>query len=215
MSKALVRRELAVRQAAWVPRVASALARAGVQPNTVSKMSVVFSLVALAAFGLTSHAGGYDAAAFFVVAAAAMQLRLLCNLFDGILAVEGGMRTRTGDLFNEIPDRIADVVILVGAGLSARDLVGGVALGWAAAVLALFTAYVRVLGGSLGVTQRFTGPMAKQHRMFVLTAAALVSAAEASFGRRPDVMRAALAVIVAGAAVTASRRIASIARELE
>ena len=42
-------------------------------------------------------------------------------------------------------------------------------LGWAAAVLAVLTAYVRVLGGSLGLTQHFIGPMAKQHRMFTLT----------------------------------------------
>ena len=72
--------------------------------------------------------------------------------------------------------------ILVGAGYSLRYVTGGVALGWAAAVAAVFTAYVRLLGGSLGVTQHFIGPMAKQHRMFTLTLAALLSAVEALLG---------------------------------
>ena len=49
------------------------------------------------------------------------------------------------------------------------------ALGWAAATAAVFTAYVRLLGGSLGQVQRFTGPLAKQHRMALLTGACLLS----------------------------------------
>ena len=35
--------------------------------------------------------------------------------------------------------------------------------------------YIRALGGSLGLEQDFVGPMAKQHRMFVLTLGAIVS----------------------------------------
>ena len=33
----------------------------------------------------------------------------LANMLDGLLAVEGGQQTKTGELYNEIPDRIADV----------------------------------------------------------------------------------------------------------
>ena len=62
-------------------------------------------------------------------------------------------------------------------------------LGWCAAVLAVLTAYVRVLGGSLGVTQHFIGPMAKQHRMFTLTIATLLSAVETLLGMPPRAMR--------------------------
>jgi len=79
----------------------------------------------------------------------------------------------------------------------------------------MFTAYVRVLAGALAATQRFIGPMAKQHRMFVLTLAAVVSAIEAMAGLPADAMRVALGVIVIGAVVTAWRRIGWIARELE
>src|SRR5262249_59109954 len=104
----------------------------------------------------------------------------------------------------------AGVAILVGAGAAVRDLPGGLALGCAAAIAALFTAYLRVLGGSLGVTQPFTGPMAKQHRMFVLTVAALCGAAEAALGLPLRAMLAGLAVIVIGAIATAGPRVAPI-----
>ncbi|WP_235365251.1 hypothetical protein [Proteus terrae] len=38
------------------------------------------------------------------------------------------------------------------------------------------TAYVRVLGGACGLDQQFTGPMAKQHRMALLTSVAVIAA---------------------------------------
>ena len=96
-----------------------------------------------------------------------------------MLAVEEGLKSPTGDIFNEVPDRIADVIILVGAGHAATSVGTGLSLGWMAALAAVFTAYVRVFGGSLGLTQHFIGPMAKQHRMFTLTLATLVAAIEA------------------------------------
>jgi phosphatidylglycerophosphate synthase len=153
-------------------------------------------------------------AALLAAAAACIQLRLLCNLLDGMLAVEEGFRSKTGELYNELPDRLADVLILVGAGYAARTLPYGIALGWAAAVLALLTAYVRALGGSLGLPQPFSGPMAKQHRMFTLTVAALASVPAAWVGRPPVLLRAGLIVIVAGALVTVARRTRHLFREV-
>jgi phosphatidylglycerophosphate synthase len=141
-----------------------------------------------------------------IVAAAGIQLRLLCNLLDGLLAVEEGLKERTGDIYNDLPDRVADVAILVAAGYSIRHLASGPILGWAAALLAVFTAYVRVLGGSLGLTQHFVGPMAKQHRMFTLTVTTLLAAIEAFLGSPPRVMLAGLVTIVAGSLVTVVRR---------
>ena len=135
---------LATRHAGWARALARRLGRAGVRPNAVSIASVVFALVAGVAFSRRRRplAPGSQAAAL-LVAAAAIQLRLLCNLLDGMLAVEEGLKTRTGDIYNDLPDRVADVLILVGAGYSIRYLPGGATLGWAAAVVALFTAYVR------------------------------------------------------------------------
>ena len=88
-------------------------------------------------------------------------LRLLCNLFDGMVAVEGGKQSAIGSLYNEFPDHVADSLLIVGLGYA----IGQSDLGWFAALAAALTAYVRVFGGSLGLTQSFMGPMAKQHRM--------------------------------------------------
>jgi phosphatidylglycerophosphate synthase len=207
------RRELATRHASWAKNLAAVLARAGAAPNAVSLASIGCAGGAAIAFAVAGATAGR--AVWWLLAAAAIQLRLLCNLLDGMLAVEEGLQTPAGPLFNEVPDRIADVVILAGAGYAIRALPGGVALGWTAATAALFTAYVRQLGGALTGLQHFGGPMAKQHRMFTLTVASGLAAIEAVAGQPARVMAAALAVVIAGSAWTAWRRLALIARALE
>ena len=209
------RRELATRNARWASALAKSLGRAGVRPNAVSIAGVVFAVGAGLALALTPTAFGATRIALLLTAAACIQLRLLCNLLDGMLAVEEGFKSKTGDLFNDLPDRLADVVILVGAAYAVRDLPYGAALGWAAAVLAVFTAYVRVLAGSLRQTQHFIGPMAKQHRMFTLTLAAVLAVGEVLMDMPPRAIYFGLVVIVAGSVVTAIRRIGRLARELE
>jgi phosphatidylglycerophosphate synthase len=200
------RRELATRRAAWPGAVARWLARAGVRPNLVSIAGVVFAAIAGAAFVLTPWCAPAAGAGLLVVAAAGIQLRLLCNLLDGMLAVEEGLKTSTGEIYNDLPDRVADVLVLVAAGYSIRQLPYGPLLGWAAALLAVLTAYVRVLGGSLGLTQHFVGPMAKQHRMFALTLSAILAAFEVFFDRPARAMVAGLLTIAAGSLATVVRR---------
>jgi phosphatidylglycerophosphate synthase len=207
------RRALAARNAAWARTLASGLAARGVRPNAVSVAGVGFALAAAGAFGLSSGAAREGRAALLLAAAACIQLRLLCNLLDGMLALEEGLKSPTGEIFNDLPDRVADVLIFVGAGYGARSFAYGPTLGWAAAVAALLTAYVRVLGGSLGLAQPFIGPMAKQHRMFALTMITLAAAGEVQAGAPARATPAGLAVITAGSLLTATRRTRRILRE--
>ncbi len=144
-----------------------------------------------------------------LTAAVMIQLRLVANLLDGLVAVEGGKATPTGDLYNEVPDRIADTLILVGAGFAP---VSNPWLGAAAAITAMFVAYVRAIGASLGVGQVFAGPMAKQHRMAVTTIATVASALPIAYSQH--FLPAALAVIALGSLVTAWRRLRIIATRL-
>ncbi len=88
------------------------------------------------------------------MALAAIQLRLLCNLLDGMVAVEGGRGSPVGALYNEFPDRVADTLLIVALGYAA----GAGWLGWAGALAAAFTAYVRVFGGRFGQAQDFAVP---------------------------------------------------------
>lgn len=208
------RRPLKTREAPWARALAAWLAARGVRPNAVSIASVLFGGLAGACLWLSLAANGVTQGPLLVAAAAFAQLRLLCNLLDGLIAVEGNLGSPVGEIYNDLPDRVADVLIFVGAGLALRSLPYGMTLGWVTAILALLTAYVRVLGGALGLSQDFVGPMAKQHRMFLMTVGCLAGAVESAFGRPPRLLYVALAAIAAGSAATAIRRTARIARNL-
>lgn len=208
------RRQLKTRSRAWPSTVARWLARLRVTPNQVSVTSILFAAVAGWALFQAGRLIEGRPITWLLVAAGAVQLRLLCNLLDGLLAVEGGLKTKTGELYNEIPDRVADTLILLGAGYAARMYPWGMTLGVAAALLALFTAYVRLLGGSLGLPQDFVGPMAKQHRMFTLTIGCLAGAVEYALHFTLRSVFVVLAIIVVGSAITAARRIGRVARAL-
>jgi phosphatidylglycerophosphate synthase len=208
------RRPLKTRARPSARSLSAALARRGVRPNQVSVAGVVFALLAAAALVALPHPPALLQAALLVAAAAAIQLRLLCNLLDGLLAVEGGLKSPTGELYNDVPDRFADVLVIVAAGYAIAWDWGG-PLGWAAAAAALLTAYVRVLGGALGTSQHFLGPMAKPHRMAVLTVACLLSLVEvATSGLEGRVLAVALAIVLAGSLATFARRLRLVAREL-
>jgi phosphatidylglycerophosphate synthase len=119
-----------------------------------------------------------------------------------MVAIEAGKHAPDGGFWNEFPDRVADMLIFVGAGFGA----GEPALGWAAAGFAVLTAYVRELGRSCGQPADFSGPMAKQHRMAVISAAALLSLLEPLWNGHNQVLTVALWIIAIGAAATALRR---------
>src|SRR3954454_3467213 len=165
------RRPLASRQ--WRSSIVLAgwLARRGVPPNAIS----LFGLGAGILGGLTLWRTSWGVAAplLWILSAGLVQLRLLCNLIDGMVAVESGKRSVLGELYNEIPDRISDAATLIGLGYAA----GGVPwLGYLAAVLAVLVAYIRAEIKVAGGPQDYCGPMAKPHRMFVVTMTALICA---------------------------------------
>jgi phosphatidylglycerophosphate synthase len=155
-------------------------------------------------------------AALLIGAAASIQLRLVCNLIDGMVAVEHRRGGTAGPIWNELPDRFSDVALLAGAGygVASSGIALGVAAGWACAALALTTAYVRELGRGMGFAADFSGPMAKQHRMATLTAACLVSVVEPLWGWRGQSLMIGLAVIALGAALTVAWRTRTLARRL-
>ncbi|WP_341402240.1 CDP-alcohol phosphatidyltransferase family protein [Luteolibacter soli] len=147
----------------------------------------------------------------WVAGAAMIQLRLLCNLMDGMVAIEGGKKSATGDLWNEIPDRLADTIFLVSAGWA----VGWPWVGALAAWAAVMTAYVRAMGAALTGAHDFCGPCAKPHRMAILTVGALSTATEALWRESGAVMKVAIVVIAVGTCLTILRRIARLAAKLK
>jgi phosphatidylglycerophosphate synthase len=198
-ARSSIRRPLKSRDTAWAAGLARWLAKAGVRPNQISLASVVAAGAAALCLLRPSY----------LAAAALIQLRLLCNLMDGMVAVEGGLRSKSGEIYNDLPDRISDALILVAAGYSISWPGYARELGWTAALLAIMTAYVRTLGGAAGLPQDFGGPMAKPQRMAVMTGACLLSLFD------PRSMAMALVVVVGGSLWTAMLRVRRIVRELE
>jgi len=198
------RRPIASRSTGWARWLTARLAASAITPNQISLASIPVAAAggALIGFG--------DSSLAWLVAALCIQLRLVCNLLDGMVAIEGGRKTSTGALYNEFPDRIADSLLLVPIGYA----VGSPWLGWAAALFAALTAYVRVFGGALGLPQSFDGIMAKQRRMAVLTFGLVAQAIETPFvGSRTSLLVAGI-VIAAGSLVTCATRTRAIARQL-
>lgn len=208
------RRPLKVRDKAWAHSLARAVAARTIKPNTVSLASVCFAALAGICLYVWQRYDAVGRVAFVIAAAACIQLRLICNLIDGMVAVEGKMGTKSGEVFNDMPDRFADLMILVGAGHGLL-FPWGAELGWLAGTFAVLTAYVRVLGGALGLKQSFAGPMAKQHRMAIMTFSSLLSALETVVFHTEVVMIAALGVIALGSLYTTFSRAAAIVQGLE
>jgi phosphatidylglycerophosphate synthase len=194
------RRPIASRDRKWAQNFARWLVKKGVVPNHISQASVVFGAIAGLAFYLSIASAPF----WLLLAALGVQGRLLCNLFDGMVAIEGGRATPDGAFWNEAPDRYADILILVGMGLGT----GNVALGWAAATMAVLTAYTREAGVAQGLKGDFSGPMAKQHRMAVVTIAAVLAAFVGIFStpQQWPILEWALWLIVIATAITAILR---------
>lgn len=199
------RRPIKTRSAGWAKRITDRLVKRDISPNQISVASIAFALAGAAALNIDNGLIGS------ILCAIGIQLRLLCNLFDGMVAIEGGKKSDIGSLYNEFPDRIADSLLIIGLGYA----IGHGDLGWFAALAAALTAYVRVFGGSLGLKQTFIGPMAKQHRMAVMTTGLLLNAFEATMYGTHYALLITLVIIAAGSAATCVTRTLAISRQLK
>lgn len=209
------RRPLKVRGVGLVNQFARWLSQKSITPNHISILSIVFAALAAACLLMVPQYVGLSQVALYVLAALLIQGRLLCNLFDGLVAIEGGKSTASGELFNDIPDRISDPLIIVAAGYSIMCVAYGDVLGWCGALLAVLTAYIRTLAVSIGAPANFTGPMAKQHRMALITVACVVTAIEQYVWQHDYAMLIALVVLTVGCVLTNWRRAASAYHFLE
>ena len=199
------RRPLATRSTRWAGVLSRAAVRAGFTADGISILSLVFAAAGAAALIWLPRPLN------LLFCAAGIQLRLLANMLDGMVAIEGGKKSKLGVLYNEVPDRIADSLFLVALGYA----IGTPWLGWLAALAAAVTAYIRVLGGTFGLAQDFRGPLAKQHRMAVMTAGCLLGAGEFFWNGGQYLMIVTAWVITLGAIVTCGTRIRAIARQLQ
>ncbi len=197
------RRELKSRKFKIFHHMAYYLAQKNIMPNQISLMSMVFAFMGMLALVFYPKVQGTLSFFLLIFIFLMVQGRLLCNLIDGLVAIEGGKKTKFGEFFNDFPDRISDIFFFIGVGYAANMPY----LGFLAAILAVLTAYIRILVAFIDAPISFKGPMAKQHRMAMLNIAILLSLT-ASFA--PSVkflfFKATLIVIIIGCIITCFNR---------
>lgn len=183
--------------------------------NRISVMGMLCCIAAGVALAGTAWVNtGWAEHGLWLAAAILIQLRLLANMLDGMVALESGQASPVGELFNEVPDRISDAAVLIGLGYALHS---SPVPGYVATILAILTAYIRVQARLAGAPADFRGPMAKQHRMFVVTLLALLMTI-LPMAWRPVIADdhqglpvLSLLIIIVGSAVTGVRRLATAA----
>jgi phosphatidylglycerophosphate synthase len=134
--------------------------RLGVHPDAVSYGSIV----AAAGAGICYwQSGRYPA--LLIPAAGFCYLRLWLNMLDGMVALASGKASLRGEILNDLPDRVSDVLIFVGVAYSGLC---HEASGYWTAIFALLVAYVGMFGQAVGVQREFSGLMAKPWRMVAI-----------------------------------------------
>jgi len=134
--------------------------RLNIHPDTISYLSMVAAAMAAVCFW---QAGSHPW--LLLLGAPFCYLRLWCNMLDGMVAMASGKASWRGEILNDLPDRISDVLIFVGVAHSGLNAVIG---GYWAAIFALLTAYVGMFGQAVGVQREFSGWMSKPWRMVTL-----------------------------------------------
>jgi phosphatidylglycerophosphate synthase len=143
--------------------------RSNVHPDTISYASVLAAAIAALCFWKS----GFHPRLLFV-APLFCDLRLWFNMLDGMVALASGKASWRGEILNDLPDRVSDVLIFVGASHSGWM---NPFLGYWAAIFALLTAYVGMFGQAVGVQREFSGVMSKPWRMVALHIGAWITLA--------------------------------------
>ncbi|HKP93598.1 MAG TPA: hypothetical protein VJS88_06850, partial [Chthoniobacterales bacterium] len=148
--------------------------------------------------------------ALLLVAPLFCYLRLWFNMLDGMVALASGKASWRGEILNDLPDRVSDVLIF--AGVAHSDWMNPF-LGYWAAIFALLTAYVGMFGQAVGVQREFSGVMSKPWRMVTLHIGAWMTLCSLSWNRGAliaanlTVLDWACVIIVAGCLQTVAVRL--------
>jgi phosphatidylglycerophosphate synthase len=134
--------------------------RWNIHPDVISYLSIVAASAAALSFW---KAKSYPL--LLIAGPGFCYLRLWFNMLDGMVALTSGKASWRGEILNDLPDRISDVLIFMGVAHSGLNSPPGA---YWAAILALLTAYVGMLGQAVGAHREFSGIMSKPWRMVAL-----------------------------------------------
>ncbi|HXX42952.1 MAG TPA: CDP-alcohol phosphatidyltransferase family protein [Chthoniobacterales bacterium] len=134
--------------------------RRGIHPDTISYLSIGSAVAAAICFWKSGHVLW-----LLIIAPLFCYLRLWLNMLDGMVALASGKASVRGEIVNDLPDRVSDVVIFVGV---AHSGLMNPLIGYWAAIFAVLSAYVGLFGQAVGRQRQFGGIMSKPWRMVAL-----------------------------------------------
>jgi phosphatidylglycerophosphate synthase len=182
-----------------------------IHADTVSYLSIVASAAAGLCFWRAA-----DSPWLLLVAPLFCYVRLWLNMLDGMVALAARQASARGEILNDLPDRVSDVLIFAGV---AHSGLASPFSGYWAAIFALLTAYVGTLGQAVGVQREFSGPMSKPWRMVLLHAgswgAAAAAFANAAISGSLTLLDYTCMLIVFGCVQTIAIRLTRILEALE
>ena len=145
-----------------------------IHPDAISYSSILAALGAAICFWKSGETPW-----LLIVAPLFCYLRLWLNMLDGMVALAASKASPRGEILNDLPDRVSDIVIF--AGVAHSGLMNPF-IGYWAAIFAVLTAYVGLFGQAVGVQREFGGMMSKPWRMVALHLGAWLAYACRSYG---------------------------------
>jgi phosphatidylglycerophosphate synthase len=183
--------------------------RAGIHPDAISYSSIVVSTIAAICFWRAS-----SLPVLLLIAPLFCFVRLWLNMLDGMVAIAGGKASVRGEILNDLPDRVSDVIIFIGVAESGWM---NPRIGYLTAIASVLAAYVGLFGQALGGLRQFDGVMSKPWRMVVLAIGSCAAFLLNSSGWRHGTLQVldwTCLLIVAGCVQTIAVRLKRIMRTL-
>jgi len=174
----------------------------GVNPDAITGAAIVVSAAGGLCLGLAGQAPPLLLAVPVLAA-----IRLVLNILDGSVARRTGQARPIGELWNELGDRVGDVLFI--GGLAFHPAVEP-RLALTAVIAAVLASYVGITARAAGGRRQYGGVMSKPGRMIVLALAA-PAAYLTGDGR---LLAAAAGLILIGSLVTLVQRVATARAEL-
>lgn len=135
----------------------------GFSPNSLSVISTIFALL----FGILYYIGRI----FLVFAIISLILSALLDAVDGKVARTRNLASKRGDLVDHFLDRVSDIFIISGIGLSAYAGSTYALLGLEGVLL---TSYMGTQSQALGIGRDYSGLMGRADRLVAVLAFALI-----------------------------------------
>ena len=201
------RRPMGLRTYAPIQRLAKAIAEVGVRPQWISLSPL--GLAALSLYGfwaarglhLTPFKGALGLVLVMLCILGQRLATVLARLVQDEVVMKGGAARSQGEAYwNEVPDRVGDLVILAGVGLAVELLW----LGMLAGILVLFSAYLREFGARVNGQMECSGPLSSPRSVQLALIICLLAFLWLFFDpdRSPQILLGGLGVIILGTFAT-------------